>query len=234
MIQIDERFLGVTRSRIVTLLRRGRQTVEDLAGALGVTDNAVRAHLSALERDGLIRQCGARPSGGKPAVVYELTEEARELFARAHGPVLTQLIDVLEERQPTEETLEILREVGRRLGRQFRIPPGDRRTRLEHAAQLLNGLGGLAEVASAPGGGLVLRGYGCPFGSVIRDHPEACGLAESLLSELTGLPVHERCERVRGEPPQCVFEVESVYAELQSPRRSTGVARMAKVESLDG
>ena len=32
------------------------------------------------ERDGLVRQSGERRSGGKPAYVYELTPQARQLF----------------------------------------------------------------------------------------------------------------------------------------------------------
>ena len=39
-----------TRNRIVALLRRGERSVEELAESLGLTDNAVRAQLSALER----------------------------------------------------------------------------------------------------------------------------------------------------------------------------------------
>jgi predicted ArsR family transcriptional regulator len=39
-----DRFFESTRGRIVTLLRRTAMTTEELAKALGLTDNAVRAH----------------------------------------------------------------------------------------------------------------------------------------------------------------------------------------------
>ena len=70
----DERFFASTRGQVVTLLRRSARTVEDLARALGLTDNGVRAHLAALERDGIVRQRGAvRRGSGKSAYVYGLT-----------------------------------------------------------------------------------------------------------------------------------------------------------------
>src|SRR5215212_4771854 len=96
----DERFLASTRGRVVALLRRGRRTVDELAGDLDLTDNAVRAHLAALERDGLIRQTGTRRSGGKPAYAYDLTPDAERLFPKAYGPILCGLLDVLVERLP--------------------------------------------------------------------------------------------------------------------------------------
>ena len=51
---------GTARGRIIALLRRGASTVEELAAELGVTDNAVRAHLQLLEREGLIQASGTR------------------------------------------------------------------------------------------------------------------------------------------------------------------------------
>ena len=57
------RFLTSTRGRLIALLRRDTRTVDDLASALNLTDNAVRAHLAALERDGIVRQCGVRRDG---------------------------------------------------------------------------------------------------------------------------------------------------------------------------
>src|SRR6266487_4983351 len=87
----NQRFFASTRGRIVTLLRRSSHTVEELAQALDLTDNAVRAHLATLERDGLVHQHGKRRSSSKPASVYDLTPAAEELFSKAYGPVLRQL-----------------------------------------------------------------------------------------------------------------------------------------------
>src|SRR5215468_2499006 len=76
------RFVESTRGRLVALLRRDVRTVDELAQQLGLTDNAVRAHLAALERDGWVVSRGVRHSGssGKPATIYELTPDAEVLF----------------------------------------------------------------------------------------------------------------------------------------------------------
>jgi predicted ArsR family transcriptional regulator len=84
---LDRQFFESTRGRMVTLLRRGGLTVDELAKAVALTNNGVRAHLATLERDGLVRQRGTvRPAsgGGKPAYVYELTPEAEGLFTRVY------------------------------------------------------------------------------------------------------------------------------------------------------
>src|SRR3989442_183899 len=48
----NKRLLASTRGRILALLRSENRTVNGLAAALRLTDNAVRAHLLSLERDG--------------------------------------------------------------------------------------------------------------------------------------------------------------------------------------
>src|SRR5215469_15896646 len=101
----NQRFFASTRGKIVTLLRRGSRTVEELAEALDLTDNAVRAHLVALERDGLIEQRGQRRSSSKPASIYDLAQAAEDLFPKAYGQVLDQLLNVLHE-QMTSEGIE--------------------------------------------------------------------------------------------------------------------------------
>src|SRR5437762_8200738 len=47
----NKRLLASTRGRILALLRSENHTVNELATALDLTDNAVRAHLLSLERD---------------------------------------------------------------------------------------------------------------------------------------------------------------------------------------
>src|SRR5579859_3159534 len=95
-----QRILTSTRGRLVSLLRRETRTVDELAQILDLTDNAVRAHLATLERDGLVQQQGVRRTGGsgKPAYSYTLTADAERLFPKAYGPVLHTLLDILDER----------------------------------------------------------------------------------------------------------------------------------------
>jgi predicted ArsR family transcriptional regulator len=199
----DERFFASTRGRVVLLLRRGGRTIEDLATALGLTDNAVRMHVAALERDGLVFQSGVRRGIGKPAYTYELTAEAERLFPKAYGTLLHQLLDVLGDRFPPAALEEVLREVGRRVAAGHAVP-GEPRRRVEHAAALLGDLGGLADVEEGDGG-FVIRGCSCPIAAAVEGHPEACLLAEALLAEVIGAPVRQVCDQ--GPPPRCAFEV---------------------------
>src|SRR5687768_9921707 len=91
--------LGATRTRLLELLRRSRRSINELAAAVGISDNAVRTHLSALQRDGLVEPAGTeRSTGGKPAQLYEITPDAEELFPKAYGWTLGGLLSLLEER----------------------------------------------------------------------------------------------------------------------------------------
>ncbi|HZC83420.1 MAG TPA: ArsR family transcriptional regulator [Rubrobacter sp.] len=205
----DEKFFESTRGQIVTLLRRSNRTVEDLARALDLTDNGVRAHLAVLERDGIVRQRGSvrrSSGGGKPAYVYELTREAEDLFPKAYEPTLSRLLDVLSDQLGSEESEALLRSVGRRLAEEHTTRADGTHARLEAAVEVLNELGGLAELEERDGA-VVIRGYSCPLAGVTPDHPEVCRMAEALVGEVAGVSVQEYCDR--GERPRCCFEIAS-------------------------
>ncbi len=207
----NERFLAGTRGRIVILLRRASRTVNQLAESLELTDNAVRAHLATLERDGLVQQSGLQRGSRKPHQAYDLTPEAEQLFPKAYGPILGQLLDVLSERLLPAEVEEMLREVGHRLAAGQSSAEGDLETRVHKAIELLGALGGLAEREERDGK-LLIQGYSCPLAAAVQGHPEMCRMAETLLTEVIGVPVEERCRR--GESPQCCFEVKADIASL--------------------
>src|SRR5215211_2912936 len=207
---LGRNFFESTRGRMVTLLRRRGQTVEELAAEVGLTNNGVRAHLATLERDGIVRQRGSVRSssgGGKPAYMYELTPEAEDLFPKAYEPALRRLLDVLSEQLGPEESETLLRLVGRRLAEEHSTRADGAPARLESAVEALNELGGLAELEERDDGTVVIRGYSCPLAGVTPDHPEVCRMVETLITELAGVPVHERCDR--GERPRCRFEIPS-------------------------
>jgi predicted ArsR family transcriptional regulator len=198
----EKRFLESTRGRIVEMLRRASRTVDELAAALDLTDNAVRAHIATLERDGLVEQHGVRRGTSKPAFAYDLTPEAEQLFPKAYGPVLAQLLTVLAEQMPTEEFESLLRRIGHRLASDHTDPSAALASRLERAVGVLNGLGGLAE-SDLSGDVVTIRGYSCPLATIVGDHPAVCHLAETLVSDIVGVSMCERCEY--GARPRCRF-----------------------------
>lgn len=198
-----QRFFTTTRGRLTALLRRADRTVEELAQALDLTDNAVRAHLATLERDGLVEQRGARRGAGKPAFLYGLSVEGERLFPKAYEPVLGRLLDTLDERQP-EQVPDLLRATGRAMAQGIATPAGPLEARLRAATQALNSLGGLAEMREYERE-YTIEGQRCPLATLVPDHPYMCQLAESLVSELAGAAVSEQCDR--GESPRCRFVI---------------------------
>jgi predicted ArsR family transcriptional regulator len=205
-MQRSQRFFTSTRGRIVTMLRRTSCTVDELAQTLGLTDNAVRAHLTTLERDGFVKQRGVRRSSGKPAHLYDLAPEAEQLFPKPYGTILHELLEVLSQHMSSNEVETLLREVGRRIALRWNVPSGDPQTRLEAAVEILNKLGGMAELEMCDDQ-YCIRGYSCPLAAAVPGHPEVCRLAETLLTQLVDLPIQEQCDV--SETPQCCFVVQT-------------------------
>jgi predicted ArsR family transcriptional regulator len=200
----DRHFGDSTRGRVVALLRRGRRSVDEIAAALGLTDNAVRAQLAALERDGVVTPVGPRREGavGKPATLYAVAPEAGAIFSTAYAPVLTALVTELGARLPAAELDDVLRAAGRRLAPA--VAAGSLQRRAEAAAALLAELGGDADLVVA-GGGFDIVSHGCPLAEVVAACPETCAAVEELLAGVTGAHVRERCDRAA--EPRCAFAI---------------------------
>jgi predicted ArsR family transcriptional regulator len=198
--------LDTTKGRILVLLCRAPQTVAELAVRLDLSDNAVRAQLQRLQRDGLARPSGQRRGVRRPHVEYEITSDAAELFPRAYEPMFKELVDVLLERLATARWTDLILRAGRRVvdQRLGEIRRGNPRRRVREILSKLNGTA-LGIESLKRGRKLVVRSCSCPIASVTADHPELCGLFARLIGEVLGAHVRERCER--GDSPRCHFEV---------------------------
>jgi predicted ArsR family transcriptional regulator len=205
---MDPKLFESSRGEILRLLRRAPQSVNDLAAALGVTDNAVRANLARLERDGLIERAGRRPGFRKPESVYDITPKAERLFAKAYAPVLKTLLAVLESHLCGEKLDIKLQEVGRQLAAPYlqSMEGLSFAQRARKTLQIIEDFGGLADIQRRDSQAFVI-GFGCPFSELVSSHPKLCLVVQSLVGELLGQPVKERCQR--GERPKCCFLVEN-------------------------
>lgn len=205
--RLSRRFFETTRGRIVILLRGTQGTVAELARELKLTDNAVRSHLSTLERDGLVRHAGLRKGARKPHVVYALTAEAEQLFPKAYDALLNRLFDVLKAKLSGRTLKEALREAGRALARDASSVPPARTVedRMAHALRLLTQLGGAPQVERR-GRNVVIRSHACPLAAVVAQHPETCDVMKALIAETVGAKVQNRC--THSDAPRCEFHLE--------------------------
>ena len=203
----SQRFRESTRGRIVARLRRGLATVEELARAVGLTENGIRVHLATLERDGWIRGEGVRRAEGpgKPATLYRLAPEAEPLLSSAYRPMLLALLGVLYDREKPAQLRALLRETGRRLGAELAQAGSPGQKTADRIAAILGAMGGEVEVEEEGRGRLMVRGLGCPVSEAVRITPAACSAVTALLEGALDASVIECCDR--SGSPRCCFEV---------------------------
>jgi predicted ArsR family transcriptional regulator len=200
------RFFESTRGRVLKLLSGTARTVKELARHLHLTDNAVRAHLASLERDGLVLQSGVRPGTRKPNFAYDLTAAGDQFFPKAHGAVLAGLIDVLDGALKEGEVERFIREVAARLVDKelpgiANLAPEKRIARFLEAVEKTGAISDVQRLEN----GVVVRGCSCPLSEVVVNHPELCQVAAKVLSEVLGQQVKEQCQR--NGLPRCCFQI---------------------------
>jgi predicted ArsR family transcriptional regulator len=206
-----------TRGRLLTLLRDGQWTVDDLAGRLGLTDNAVRFHLDALERAGTVEKGSLKRSGGagQPAVLYSLSATGEEAFSRAYAPVLIAFLEELRERMTSAQLVGFLKQIGKRLASGSTATTASLSTRVTSASNLLNSLGGVT-VVEKKAGNYHIVGRACPLSRAVEADHCVCAAVTSLVAEVVGANVTERCDR--SGRPKCCFEISSEHPRATAHR----------------
>ena len=210
MSQLNSKFFQTTRGKIILQLRSGTKTVNELAGVLSLTDNAIRANLLTLERDRLVEQRGSIKGHRKPHNTYALTAEARHLFPRPFGTLFNNLISELKAKFDRNILITTLHALGRRLGSaNEQAPQLSLDERINASLGKLEELGGSARIVSR-NGKIVIKSESCPFTESVVEHPEVCQIAEAMIEEIVGQPVKETCDR--SGTPKCCFEITTSHA----------------------
>lgn len=198
--------LSPVRVAVIDGIRKGHQTVNALAALLGVSDNAVRLQLAALERDGLLLRRGVLHSGqaGQPAVEYELTQTGETALSKAYEPTLVALVSALGARLPARTLRAVMEDAGRRMERDVRMGAASLAARAQACGALLESLGGSAKVTVNRNKATV-QGTSCPLAAAVRAEPGTCFIVESLIERHAGVKAVQRCEH--GPQPRCCFEL---------------------------
>ena len=196
-----------SRGRMVAVLQRGPLTADEIAAALELTAAAVRAHITGMQRDGIVRRAGRRPGTTRPSQVFELTPEVEQLLSGAYLPLLIELVKQSAARLKNRQFKELMRSTGRGLAATLPRTGSDESlaARVAAVSALMNDQFGSTMRVERTNGHFTLKGYGCPLAALTGNHPAVCLAIESLIGEVLDANVEECCDRV--QRPQCCFHV---------------------------
>jgi predicted ArsR family transcriptional regulator len=208
------------RRRVVDLLKRiSPATPPELAKQLGVTEAAVRQHLDGLAEAGLAVGTPRRTAGrGRPAVAWTLTDLATELFPDRHADLTVELLASVRRALGEDGLDRVIDERSKSQLARYRAAMPERgtlRKRVEALAMARTAEGYLADVADAPGGGLVLIEHHCP----VCDAATACqGLCRSeldLFRDLLGPGILvERTQHLLSGDQRCAYLIRQTGASV--------------------
>lgn len=188
--------LGRTQQDLLNALlhHASGMSIDELAEQLAVTRTAIRQHLAALERDGLVLRGETRPTGRRPEQLYRLTDHAKEQFPRQYQMLASVLIDEVADIIGPEALATLMRSMGRKLALDRESQVVDEARIVQH----MNQAGYQSEVFFRSSGAPEIVAHNCVFHRLAEAHPVVCELDLALIGTLGGAEVdHTEC-MVRG------------------------------------
>ena len=198
-----------TRMEVLELLRRkGAASAESIATDLGVTPNAVRQHLTNLERDGFVRSQPERNPRGRPSLLFSLTERADSVFPKRYGQLATMVLQEVQEMSGPEALDEIFARVAARHA--HAIEPNleglDFDQKVDHVVAWISRAGTLAEKTPTDEG-IKVTIHNCPFRNTALKFPQVCSITPQLITRLLDAPVSQS-DSIHRRDPYCSFVVQ--------------------------
>lgn len=194
---------GRTRSDILNALKRSDGlTVDDLARMLGITPMAVRKHLSALEREGLIDSSVVRRRVGRPARAYRLTEQSDDLFPKGYDSIAVEFLsDLVAMDGPDKVDLLFNRRADRTFS-YLEARVGRATTFDERVAALAAGMDELGYLTCWEKTGpdtYAVSQYNCAIQRIATTFPQACHYELETYRRLLNADVQRACHLMAGD-----------------------------------
>jgi len=184
--------LGRTQQDLLSALlyTAAGMSIEELASQLLVTRTAVRQHLTALERDGLVVRGDLRATGRRPEQLYRLSAHGRELFPRHYHLLANLLINEVAGLIGHDALLSLMRSMGRKMAEDLSGVRLDEQQIADH----MKAVGYEAEVFFRSTSEAQIVAHNCVFHQLAEAHPEICELDLALIGSLGGGEVqHLEC-----------------------------------------
>jgi predicted ArsR family transcriptional regulator len=198
-----------TRMEVLELLRRKQAaSAETMSAQLGITANAVRQHLTNLERDGLVRSQPVKSKRGRPSLMFSLTDKADAAFPKRYGQLATMILTEVTELGGSELVDSVFERIAERYatGIESQMIGLSFDQKLNRVVEWIGRAGTLVEKEETPQGVQVII-HNCPFRNTALKYPQVCTITPHLLVKLLDATVSQAAS-IHRRDPYCSFIVQ--------------------------
>lgn len=188
---------------ILHLKKNGEMTVAELCSILGITSMAVRRHLTALAKDGLVLSRLERQTRGRPTYKYRLSDKAESsLFPSGFQALAGDLLDTVYEMQGHKGVMELLEKRNeKRFDRlEPRVKGKSLPERVEEVAKIFTEDGFMTEWEKLPDGNFLIFQRHCAVHDLANQYRQMCVLEPILMEKLLERKVSRQQYILRNDP----------------------------------
>lgn len=207
--------MHAVRRHILEILKEsGGATVAELAECLDMAPVSVRHHLDILQGDNLIKVGRIERTGsvGRPQQIYQLTDDADELFPNNFALLATSMARQIKQILPPEQVEAVFHSLADEMIAEVDVaalaalPLAER---LDRVIDFLNERGYLArwEPCVGDGDSYVLYKHNCPYAGMAGEHRELCMMDQMLIDRLVGAHC-DRTTSVANNDRCCTYRID--------------------------
>ncbi len=203
--------LGSRQEQILALLL-GTKTglsIDVMAGKLEISRNAVKQHLTVLEKDLLIQAGKFNLTKGRPSRSYVLTDLGVNQFTKQYSWFCNLLISELKEEMGGEALAQFMSRLGSKVADSLAAQFKDQNIaeKVQTLSAILHNLGYQATVEKHDGA-MTINAVNCVFHDLAQEHTELCEFDRSLIRTLLDNPV-EQIECMAKQGCACRFKTKT-------------------------
>lgn len=202
-------YRGVRAELLVALKKAQPITAHELGAQFGLTPNALRRYLKALEEEGLVRFRRIVRGLGAPVYAFSLTETGEALFPRTYASVLVTALTALRKEGGSDAVRDVFSNEWQELANDAEplmasLPLSERASLM---AELLTSRGYMAEATTVEVAGengdaaetvTKLRLHNCSMREIAEKFPEACAAESKFVEQMLGVPTVRAAHQLSG------------------------------------
>jgi DeoR family suf operon transcriptional repressor len=190
---------------LLIALKKARHplTAKELAERFGLTANALRRHLKALEEAEVVRYRREVRGVGGPVYAYSLTESGEALFPNAYADALVGALEALGGERGAATVVEVFRRQWTSLVRDAAptladLPLAERAQLLAELRASQGYMAGPVEPDGDDEEAVVIREHNCAIRAAAERFPEICAAEQRFFAEVLDADVSRRLHILGG------------------------------------